>query len=115
MKKILLIATGGTISATSSGIGLTPTINSGELLKYVPEVKELCEIDAIQPISIDSTNIQPEDWSEIAGLIRDGYDDYDGFVITHGTDTMAYAAAILSYLVQNSSKPIALTGSRKRG
>lgn len=113
MKKILLIATGGTISATSSDMGLTPTINSDDLLKYVPEVKELCIIDAIQPISIDSTNIQPEDWCEIAGLIRDGYDSYDGFVVTHGTDTMAYAAATLSYLVQNSAKPIVLTGSQK--
>lgn len=113
MKNILLIATGGTIAATSSGTGLIPTINSDELIRFVPEVKDMCNIDAIQPISIDSTNIQPEDWAEIAVIIRDVFDAYDGFVITHGTDTMAYGAAVLSYLIQNPGKTIVFTGAQK--
>jgi L-asparaginase len=113
MKKILLIATGGTIAATSSDTGLSPTISSEELIRYVPEVQGFCNIDAVQPLSIDSTNIQPEDWAEIAVIIKDNYYSYDGFVITHGTDTMAYAAAVLSYLIQNTGKPIVLTGSQK--
>jgi L-asparaginase len=113
MKTILLIATGGTIAATSTDAGLSPTISSEELINFVPGVQEFCFIDAVQPLSIDSTNIQPEDWAEIAGLIEENYDKYDGFVITHGTDTMAYAAAVLSYLIQNPGKPIVLTGAQK--
>ena len=113
MKNILLIATGGTIAATTTDAGLSPTISSGELINFVPGVQEFCNIDAVQPLSIDSTNIQPEDWAEIAGIIEENYDKYDGFVITHGTDTMAYAAAVLSYLIQNPGKPIVLTGAQK--
>ena len=113
MKKILLIATGGTIAATISSEGLSPSIDIGELLNFVPEIFLMAKIDAKQPLSIDSTNIQPEDWCEIAIIIRNNYQAYDGFVITHGTDTMAYASAMLSYLIQNPSKPIILTGSQK--
>lgn len=113
MKKILLISTGGTISAESTDSGLVPKLTSGELVSYIPESSDICEIDSLQPLSIDSTNIQPEDWCELASLIKSRYDAYDGFLITHGTDTMAYAAAMLSYLIQNADKPIVLTGSQK--
>lgn len=113
MKKILLIATGGTIASKRSEDGLTPMISSEELLSYVPKAREFCTIDAIQVLNIDSTNIQPEYWLTIVHAIKENYADYDGFVICHGTDTMAYTAAALSYLVQNSSKPIVLTGAQK--
>ena len=113
MKKVLLIATGGTIAATATEAGLSPSLDSAELIKFVPEVLEFCSIEAVQPLSIDSTNIQPEDWAEIAAIIENAYEAYDGFVITHGTDTMAYASAVLSYLIQNPDKPIVLTGSQK--
>lgn len=113
MKKILLIATGGTIASKNSGDGLTPKISSEELLSYVPKAKEFCTIDAIQVLNIDSTNIQPEYWLTIVKAIKENYADYDGFVISHGTDTMAYTAAALSYLIQNSPKPIVLTGAQK--
>lgn len=80
---------------------------------YVPEIKEYCDVDTKQILSIDSTNIQPEHWTLMAETIKENYDNYDGFVITHGTDTMAYTASALSYLIQNPSKPIVLTGAQK--
>jgi len=113
MKKILLIATGGTIAASLTDEGLTPSISTDELIRFVPEILSICDLDAIQPLNIDSTNIQPEDWCELAILIKKNYDLYDGFVITHGTDTMAYTSAMLSYLIQKSTKPIVITGSQK--
>ena len=113
MKKILLIATGGTIASKSSEQGLAPAIGSEELLSYVPEIKSFCNVDTAQIFNIDSTNVTPEHWLEIAKTIRENYDRYDGFVVCHGTDTMAYSAAAISYLVQNSPKPIVFTGSQK--
>lgn len=113
MKKILLIATGGTIASRASGQGLAPSIDSNELLKYVPEIRDFCEVDSLQIFNIDSTNVTPEHWLKIAATIRENYELYDGFVVCHGTDTMAYSAAALSYLVQDSPKPIVFTGSQK--
>ena len=113
MKKILLIATGGTIASTTGKHGLSPTVKAEELVKYVPEIREFCETDCIQPFNIDSTNVTPSHWLILAETIRENYGKYDGFVVCHGTDTMAYTAAALSYLVQNSPKPIVLTGSQK--
>lgn len=112
-KKILLIATGGTIASTQSENGLKPGISSEEIIKFIPEVTNFCHVDAVQVCSIDSTNMTPEIWCLIVEEIKKQYDHYDGFVISHGTDTMAYTAAALSYLIQNSSKPIVLTGSQK--
>ena len=113
MKKILLIATGGTIASVNTTEGLIPEISSEVLLESVPEVAELCETDTIQLINLDSTNIRPGHWIKIAECIRENYSKYDGFVITHGTDTMAYTAAALSYMIQNNMKPIAITGAQK--
>ena len=113
MKKILLIATGGTIASKNTGAGLAPAISSEELLSYVPEISEVAEVDAVQPFNLDSTNILGTHWLEIARIVETMYEKYDGFVVTHGTDTMAYTAAALSYLVQNSRKPVVLTGSQK--
>ena len=113
MKKILLIATGGTIASKYTEKGLAPQIGASELLSYVPEAKEFCEIDHIQPFNLDSTNICARQWMELAALIEKKYEYYDGFVICHGTDTMAYTAAALSYLIQNNLKPIVVTGAQK--
>ena len=113
MKRILLLATGGTIASKESGRGLSPAITSDEILGYVPDLKDFCQVDAIQVMNLDSTNIGPSHWLEIAGAIREHYRNYDGFVVTHGTDTMAYTAAALSYLIQDSPKPIVITGSQK--
>ncbi len=113
MKKILLIATGGTIASHLGAEGLIPGMGAEELLKNVPEVFEICQPTAIQIYNIDSTNITPEHWLKLAATIQENYDEYDGFVVCHGTDTMSYTAAMISYLVQHSPKPIVFTGSQK--
>ncbi len=113
MKKILLISTGGTIASMPTDGGLTPQINSSKLLEYLNFTKLDFEIETINLLNVDSTDMQPEHWLKIKDAIKDNYDKYDGFVITHGTDTMAYTASALSYLIQNSQKPIVLTGSQK--
>lgn len=113
MKKVLYIGTGGTISSINKGTGLEPSLTAEELLNRCPNIKEICEVDAKQIFNLDSTNIRPGHWLKIANEIESNYDNYDGFVISHGTDTMAYTAAALSYLIQNSKKPIVLTGAQK--
>lgn len=113
MKRILMLATGGTIASKESEHGLRPAITSEEILSYVPAVGDLCQVAAIQLMNLDSTNIGPSHWLKIAAAIRKHYREYDGFVVTHGTDTMAYTAAALSYLIQDSPKPIVITGSQK--
>ena len=113
MKRILMIGTGGTIASEMTPDGLTPELNTQQLLSFVPRVGELCQVDCLQVCSLDSTNLQPRHWLDMAGAIRQHYDAYDGFVVCHGTDTMAYTAAALSYLIQGSPKPIVLTGAQK--
>ncbi len=113
MKRILMLGTGGTIACKRTENGLKPVITSEEILSYVPDSRTYCQIDTIQILNIDSTNIQPSHWLTIASAIEAHYDRYDGFVITHGTDTMAYTAAALSYLIQHSRKPIVITGSQR--
>lgn len=112
-KKILLIGTGGTIASEMTSDGLAPELTSEQLLQRVPAISEICDVDCRELFKIDSSNMTPAHWVAIARCIRDEYERYDGFVISHGTDTMAYTAAALSYLVQNSSKPIVLTGAQK--
>ena len=80
MKKILLIATGGTIASQIGATGLIPEIAAEGLLKWVPEVFEICEPSAIQLYNIDSTNVTPAHWVKLATCIRDHYEEYDGFV-----------------------------------
>ncbi len=112
-KRILMIGTGGTIASEMSTTGLAPELNAEGLLSFVPRIRELCDVDCVQPFSLDSTNLQPCHWLKIAAELKANYDKYDGFIISHGTDTMAYTAAALSYLVQGSRKPIVLTGAQK--
>ena len=113
MKKILFIGTGGTISSAGTAMGLAPSLNTDDLIAALPEITELCEPYALSLYSIDSSEMTPEHWLGMAKAIEDNYDLYDAFVICHGTDTMAYSAAALSYLIQCSPKPIILTGSQK--
>ena len=100
-------------ASQSSGAGLTPLLSSEEILNYVPEIKEFCDIDAIQLFNIDSTNVYYTHWLAMAQCVEAHYNQYDAFVITHGTDTMAYTAAALSYLIQQNQKPVVITGSQK--
>lgn len=113
MKKILLIGTGGTIASEMTASGLAPELTSAQLLARIPGISGICGTDCIQLLNLDSTNITPAHWLQMARCVREHYDAYDGFVITHGTDTMAYTAAGLSYLIQNSPKPVVLTGAQK--
>lgn len=112
-KKILLIATGGTIASKKSDSGLKPQITPEELLCYIPKVEEFCDVDVKQILNIDSSNMEPKHWKLMVHAIRENYENYDGFVIAHGTDTMAYTAAALSYMIQNSKKPVVITGAQK--
>ncbi|MCR4739241.1 MAG: asparaginase [Lachnospiraceae bacterium] len=113
MKRILLIATGGTIASRYTDTGLSPQISGEELLSFVPEAREFCHADVISPFNLDSTNVKREQWLALERVIEENYSFYDGFVICHGTDTMAYTAAALSYLIQNSRKPIVITGAQR--
>jgi L-asparaginase len=113
MKKILLMTTGGTIVSAETARGLIPALGGEDLLSYLPDMSQVCTLDTIEVSSIDSTNMNPDIWVKLTEIIRNHYGDYDGFVITHGTDTMAYTAAALSYMAQNLEKPVVLTGSQK--
>ncbi len=112
-KRILMIGTGGTIASKQSGNGLSPGLSSEDVLSYIPQVKDVCEVKTMQVCNIDSTNVMPEHWELLTKTIEEQYDKYDGFVICHGTDTLAYTAAALSYMIQNSRKPIVITGAQK--
>lgn len=112
MKKVLLIATGGTIACVETEAGMMPALDGAALVEQVPQLKDICGIDVLQLMQLDSTNIQPEHWIEMAHAVADNYDKYDGFVITHGTDTMAYSAAALYYMLENLQKPVIFTGSQ---
>ena len=112
MKRVLVIATGGTIASAEEGSGLAPALTGEQLVAFVPEVAQVCHVEVSQVMNVDSTNMRPEGWLSIAGEVRRSYDDFDGFVVLHGTDTLAYTAAGLSYLVQGRPKPIVLTGSQ---
>lgn len=111
-KNILFILTGGTISAQDSDHGLVASAINQELTAILNASEMTFDYEAINLMSIDSTNMQPANWAEIAQLIQEQYQRFDGFIIIHGTDTMAYGAAALSYLIQNSAKPIVFTGAQ---
>ncbi|QQK08180.1 asparaginase [Miniphocaeibacter halophilus] len=113
MKRVLIISTGGTIASIKTENGLVPGISSTQLLEYLNIKLEGVEIDTLDLLNIDSTDIRVENWILIAKTIEKHYENYDGFVVTHGTDTLAYTAAALSYLIQNSRKPIVITGAQK--
>lgn len=112
MRQILVIATGGTIASKEGGFGLTPAATGRELIEGIPDIPEDCRITVLQLMNIDSTNMCKRYWEKIRDTLIENYERFDGFVILHGTDTLAYTAAILSYSIQNSEKPIVLTGSQ---
>ena len=112
-KKILLIGTGGTIASEIGSSSLKPELTSRQLLHYIPDIENICSVKCLQLMNKDSSNMRPADWLRMAETIESFYEEFDGFVISHGTDTMAYTAAGLSYLIQGSPKPIVLTGAQK--
>ncbi|MGI6501226.1 MAG: asparaginase [Anaerostipes sp.] len=112
MKEILLIATGGTIASTNQGSGLEPTLMVEKILEYLPELPEGCHVSGIQLMNLDSSNIGRPQWKQMILKIEKEYDQYDGFIILHGTDTLAYTSSVLSYMIQQSGKPIIVTGAQ---
>ena len=115
MSSVLLIYTGGTIGMVQNRVtGAHEPLDFNHLASHVPELSELqVNITTLQlDPPIDSSNMNPEIWQKLVHIIVDHYDSYDGFVILHGTDTMAYTASALSYMLQNLSKPVVLTGSQ---
>lgn len=107
------ITTGGTIASVRTAQGLKPVLTSEELLAHLPELQQLCCPETLNLCSIDSTDLGPEHWLMMAKAVQENYALYDGFIICHGTDTLAYSAAALSYLIQNADKPIILTGAQQ--
>ena len=112
MKRILMLGTGGTIACVPSADGLVPALDGPAMIRLVPELEEVCAIETKQILNLDSSNLSPEHWQIIAKAIAANYENYDGFVITHGTDTMAYTAAALSQMLHNCQKPVVLTGAQ---
>ncbi|MEG0038712.1 MULTISPECIES: type I asparaginase [Bacteroides] len=112
---VLLIYTGGTIGMIENPeTGALENFNFERLLKYVPELKRFnCHLSAEQfDPPIDSSDMEPRYWAKLVEIIDSHYDHVDGFVILHGTDTMAYTASALSFMLENLSKPVILTGSQ---
>lgn len=113
--RILLIYTGGTIGMKKDPIDRTlKPFDFGQILKEVPELAKFAmKLDSytFSPL-IDSSDVEPGMWQELAKLIRDRYNEYDGFVILHGTDTMAYSASALSFMLDGLTKPVIFTGSQ---
>ena len=111
-KKILLLTTGGTIVSVPTTEGLAPGLDGNALTTYLTGLQEQYEIEVRDILHLDSSNIQPEEWQFIAQNIYAAREDYDGIVITHGTDTMAYTASVLSFMLQGIAVPVVLTGSQ---
>lgn len=113
--RLLLIYTGGTIGMVENPeTGFLESFNFEHLTSHIPELQRFqFQVDHIvfDPV-IDSSDIRPEHWQKMVHTIEDNYDDYDGFVILHGTDTMAYTASALSFMIENLTKPVVLTGAQ---
>ena len=113
-KRILLLCAGGTIACRPSQGGLAPALDSQALLEHLSTMTAAYDICPLDLFSLDSSNIQPEHWQTAARCIHEELQNHpwDGVVMTHGTDTMAYTAAMLSYMLENPPVPIVLTGSQ---
>ncbi len=112
MKKILLFTTGGTIASKEGKNGLEPEMQADELLSYMGDLTSRYDITCKELLSLDSSNIQAEEWKKIALNVFENIDRFDGIVITHGTDTMAYTSSMLSFMLPNLPIPVVLTGSQ---
>ncbi len=112
MKRILMLSTGGTIASAPSEEGLVPKVSGEQMIQLIPELRGLCEIDCMGIMNLDSTNVQPEEWAVMAHEAYKGLQEYDGIVITHGTDTMAYSASALSFMLPDLNKPVVFTGAQ---
>ncbi len=109
--KLLLLGTGGTISCLPGERGLAPALRAGELLDYVQ--MDAGDVTCRDLFALDSSDIQPEEWRLMARAVRDGVaEGFDGVVVTHGTDTLAYTASMLSFMLRGVPVPVVLTGAQ---
>ncbi len=112
---ILLIYTGGTVGMIRDEVsGTLKPFNLRNLVQYIPELGRFgftIDTYSFNP-PVDSSNMNPSRWAELAELIGEKYDEYDGFVVLHGSDTMAYTASALSFMLENLAKPVIFTGSQ---
>lgn len=111
-KKILFMTTGGTIASSDSGAGLKPTVDAATMLEELGYT-DTYDFVISEPFQIDSSNMRPSDWNVLADSIRAHSTDCCGVVVLHGTDTMAYTASALSYMLLDFPLPVVLTGSQK--
>lgn len=110
MARIFVLYTGGTFGGMETSDGVAPA-GVEQILPLLPKTPATVSVEGFGRI-VDSSSIQPSDWVEMAQIIRARYEDYDGFVILHGTDSMAYTSSALSHLIQGLQKPVVLTGSQ---
>ncbi|MGX8835045.1 asparaginase [Amedibacillus sp. YH-ame6] len=112
MKRILLITTGGTIASSESDEGLIPSLRSNDILSHLGATGNDIQVVCEDLLNLDSSNMQPEEWQIIARRIDEVHKEYDGIVLTHGTDTMAYTASAISFMLHNIDIPVIVTGSQ---
>lgn len=114
MKKIQLILTGGTFGmVTDNNQPFKVSKIEHQLLDSIPELKQIAEISTISLFNIDSSDVQPKHWVKLAEQIEQNYHHFDGFVVVHGTDTMAFTATALSFMLTDIKKPVIFTGSQR--
>lgn len=111
---ILIIYTGGTVGMVQDAEGSLVPFNFGKVGERLPELGALgLKLTVISfPTPIDSSNVNPEDWKTLAFIIEENYEQYDGFVVLHGTDTMAYSASAMSFILEGLNKPVIFTGAQ---
>ena len=109
-KKILLLTTGGTIASVPGGEGLEPRRSE---VRELEQLRTYYDISVKDVICLDSSNIRPEEWQLIARHVFEDRAGYDGIVVSHGTDTMAYTASAVTFMLPNIDIPVVFTGSQK--
>ena len=109
---MLVLSTGGTIVSEPETGGLAPQADSAELFRALEPLSNRFSITHRQILNLDSSNIQPEEWILIAKEIERALPNYDGIVVTHGTDTMAYTSAAVTFMLRNLHKSVVFTGSQ---
>lgn len=112
MKHILLLTTGGTIASRPTSEGLAPGMDGGTLIRRLTGLLDSYKVTVRDILHLDSSNIQPEEWHLIARHVFAAASSFDGVVITHGTDTMAYTSSVLSFMLPGLQIPVVLTGSQ---
>ena len=106
--RFCVISTGGTIASSPGDEGLTPTMRGEQLLSHIPDLQRSGSVSVVDLLSKDSSNMHPDDWARIARCVLERRDEADGFLILHGTDTMAYTASALSYMLLGFDRPVVL-------